>query len=385
MQGYGSFILVMSILGMGGLLELGLSQAAVKYFNPSKNSSASELSTIWFLFGLLSGIAFLICFVCWLLFINILGWQNFSLTQTSLVGLAISLKIINQLYNANLLAFERFHEVNLVNFVGFCVRQIGSVGLLALGIFEFGTILPLIVFLGSATSLAISWFFYNRYKLLNFKFGIINWAYCKKIIKDSLSLFLIQLGGEASLHGDKFIIFYIVGSAELAAYNIAYIIIARVNDISYLLASIYFPEMCKLVNTKGFKKLRTLNIKILIVTYSLTGFAFAMYFIFGGYLLASWLDSVPDGSFETGQILIIGALIGSGSWSLSNALIAMNCEFKLSMISLINTIISLILCAILTTYFGSVGAAISWALTYSFLAIFIVVFYIRVVRENDIT
>ena len=190
----------------------------------------------------------------------------------------------------------------------------------------------------------------------------------KKVMREAFNIFIVQLNGEAALHADKLIISSILGLKLLAIYNLAYIVTARMNDIGFLIASLHFPELNRLVNESNIDEIKK-NLHSAFVYTFLLGFIFLLLFnLFGDSLLKVWLGSPELELFTITQLLLIGAFIGLVSWSSSNFLISTSHEGYVAKVTTISTVFSVSLCWVLTKHHGITGAAVSWTLGYAFLA-----------------
>ena len=380
LDGYGKLVLINSIIGFGGLLELGLSQASIKFLNSAKEAKATEFNSIKTVFGLIS-IFFLIVGSAIYYVLEGLDILSFGFGDLTYIIIAsISFKVFNQYFNSLLLSRDYFHESNTSAFVGFVVRHFVPLGFVILGYTtELATAFgSLISVLGPMVYSA--WMVKRKSDIPWFSGLELNFAYIRTVFRSAKHLFLSQVGGELALHADKFIISSTLGPASLGVYNIAYTLVARVNDIGYLLSSISFPRFCQQIENGHFQILRALFIRIQVLSYCFSVLAIAGFFVLGPDLIELWLEgNVPEGAFEVAAILLVGVTVGIGNWSCSNLLVASHREKYVSRIVLLTSIISVILCATLSSIYGIIGAAISWSLSYVVMTalFYVVAFRIR--------
>ena len=367
LDGYGLFILLSTVFGFGGILDLGLSQIAVKYYSTHENLDFEKKISLNVIFIFLSALAFLLSTTFCLLSISL---EFFDLEMTTIIILAVSLsiKIYLQKFIVQLTAIELFHQVNSVNFFGFIVRQSLPVILVSLHVNSMDAITSAILF-----SLIFQYLLLYQNKALHvFASGLnlkhANLIFIKKVLRESFSIFIIQLNGEAALHGDKFIISSTLGLKLLAIYNLAYIITARMNDIGFLIASLHFPELNRLFDQRNLTGVKKNIQSALGYTILLGTILLLLFYLFGELFLFVWLQNPDPEVLRITRLLLIGAYLGLVSWTSSNFLITTSNEAYVAKVTTISTVFSILLCWVLTNHYGLMGAAVSWVMSYTLLA-----------------
>ncbi len=326
------------------------------------------------MFSLLGIFSFSIVISVGALLLSIFEYQSVDLYHILLLAISIASKIISQKFNAQLTAGEYFHKVNISNFLGFFIRQLGPLIFFWSFSLNFYDSAFLSIALAALGQLTISYIYSISSLKVSSKKQQLNLTFLKRVCKESFFIFFTQLSGEAALHGDKFIIASILGPSNLAGYHVAYIVIARINDIGFLLNSVYFPELCHHGSERKTEMMKRLARVCLLLSFSLGIILVITYWFLGEIFLKYWIASLPDNSYQISLILMMGAFFGLGSWTFSNILVALEGEATVSITIMINTLFSMILCLFLVTKFGIFGAASSWSISYILLTIILGIF-----------
>lgn len=389
-EGYGVITLLLAILGFGGLLDLGFGQSLVHVLSSSEeNDKQTHYSTairIFLTLGL-AGAAILIVFSETIIeFLLNGGSQNLQIDKTLIILVAISLpiKMISALFSSVLHSEEMMHADNIAQTVSNIFR-FGFIAVLA----SFGyslTIVSASIPISLVLTAMIQMVYMKRVIWLNiYSFHEFSKASSKLLSNTALGLFVNRATGELALHADKFIIAGLMGVGALAPYTIAYLIIARINDFGFLVSSITFPRLVKLITTNQKKHAFHLCLICLCVLILFGLLASLLIFHFGEWFLAIWLNNPNPGDiYDLVLIFMIGALFSLPNWVTGNILIAINRTKLLALITMIPSIFSVALCWSLTSQLGLMGAAWSWSLGYAAITVCLAIAVYRLwVKKSD--
>lgn len=195
---YGITVLLLSLTGYLGLLDLGVRGAITRYvakFHSLHNhdSSSRFVSSALALFAFLGALAILFCLGLAILAGVLpiprsdLGWARIFLV---LVGPNVAASLISGVFSGIPMALQRFHPVNVVGVLSTALRALAIVlalsaggGLLAVSTIQLGSTL--------AATLAIGWVTRRLYPELQIRWGRFDWEHIGLVLSFSLFSFTL--------------------------------------------------------------------------------------------------------------------------------------------------------------------------------------------------
>lgn len=217
------------------------------------------------------------------------------------------------------------------------------------------------------SSLIVSAFCFSILKKMNYKFKF-SLLLLKKALKYSTPLILHMISGYILNVGDRFFIKYFIGDSKLGDYAVTYQIGMSVNFIftSFNLAwtPTYFKWM-KENKTSSIYRVKK------IIYYSVIAVGFIIFIC--------WLlfkkNLIDNTKYEISTHLVLIVLISNLILSLykfeSNYYLYSNQTKKLSLITLISAIISIVFNIILIPIYGIIGAGYTTLFSFLFMYVFI--------------
>ena len=170
----------------------------------------------------------------------------------------------------------------------------------------------------------------------------------KKIIRPSLSVFLIQFSQMLSMQGVVIALGLTVSKGELVLYTLSRTVVFSAQQISSLFSHPAWPEYTKYYHLENFNKLKSIFIKVLILSITVAFSIIFLIYFYGPYIMHLWVGDEIIYNYQLMNALLI-YMVFKLIWSLpGDFIIAIN---KQSLIS--NKIfITSILCVFLSYYFG---------------------------------
>jgi len=384
---FGIWMLVSSLVGYMGLLDVGLAPTLVKKSaehlakddKEELNQTVSTIFTLYLVSGVLVGTAiFGLSFVLPQVF-NI-GQEDINIFKTVfwIVGLQTAISFPMSIWQGLLGGLQDFHIINGIAIITNLVKAAVTVFLLLSG---FGLIS--LIWLGFGLAL-IGWLvnmFWVRHRIphLRIKVSRFEWARIKDLARFSGAMFIWGIGNKAILSSDRIIVGLFLPVASITIYEVG----ARISNYSRNLLYAVFPIMpftseLSARNEKArLKRLYLNGTKYLFAAYTVVVVALLM---FGKEFIHLWMGKGFKESVWIMYALLIGSLYQSQNVMAQTMLTGMN---KLSVFTKIMTaypIVNIILSFIFVIQWGLIGVALATMLTFIIMETYFI-FYVTKVFE----
>lgn len=372
---YGIWMLVNSLVGYMGLLDMGLAPTLVKksaeYLAKGDKKELSHTVSIIFTFYLLSGvlvgaIIFGLSFVISQVFSIPLGEINTFKAVLWIVGVQTALKLPMSIWGGLMGGLQDFHITNGIAIISNLIRAVATVLLLMSG---FGLIS--LIWLGFVLAV-VSWlasmlWIRRRIPYLQIRIFRFRLKRVKELARFSGVMFIWGIAGSIIHQADKIIIGLFLPIASITIYEVG----ARVSNYSrnllYSVISTIMPATSEL-NAKGEKailqKLYLDGTKYLLVAYTVVVFALLL---FGKQFISLWMGEGFEESVWIMYALIIGSLYQSQNLIGYIMLPGLGILKTLARVMIAYPIVNIILSVIFVIRWGLIGVALATTLTFIIL------------------
>ncbi len=363
---YGVWVLVVSIQGLGGLLDFGIGSSVVKFVAEHEARDESDernrvVSTTFFLHAGIGIVAFAVFAVVSWLVLPLLNLEAAELVegQAALLVAAAGLMLALPLsVPGNLLTgLRRYEASNLVNIIQ-------SVGTGAI------TLIALSMGVGPAGLIAIS----ATTLVLGY---VVKWAYAARLLSNlrvSLSLasrrtlrriggyggwlFLIDAGKTLFYNADAVLIAAFLPVSSVGTYSIGFKPASAVSYFAGPLVSVFVPAASAMDARNESAALRRLLVDGTRAAAALTLVGSVWLWAFGGQLVALWVGPGHEDSLPVLWVFV-GVFLVSSFQNPASAILRGVGEVRLFSLSVLaEYAANLILSAILIPRIGITGAAI---------------------------
>jgi len=366
-SGYGIYILITSLVGYYGILDLGLGNALIKYvseFYEKKDFINLNLyinSTIVFLSFI--GIVTTILSVY---FSNgILQFLNINSDQLEISKLSIRIAAIGFFFTflssgckSVLQGLQLFKITSLVDSFNILILNILLMITLSLG---YGLLGAIIVNVFIAIFTFIIFFVYLKRNLLPYKFSLlIDIKIIKKIFDFSFYVLLSKLSNIFAVYIVRFVIAFFLGPIAVTYYTVPSKLVGAIGGISSSAITTIFPFTSQMEANGNENEIRKMFLKGAGLFTALTLPVILFTIIFSQPILAVWMGyDFAENSWMVLSIITFSGFIGSLS-AIPNLIILGKGNSKLiGLFSVVTVALYIIFMPLLTKYFGIIGASIS--------------------------
>jgi O-antigen/teichoic acid export membrane protein len=364
---YGIYILVNTILGFLGLLDLGLGAALMKYISEfvalgrldELREFLYSANTAYALVGLAGLIIFWLLGTFFLFLFHITGTSQHSILIVFLLGgLIFFINTANNVYTTIPAALQRFDLVTKIN-----LAQITFLNLSTLILVLFGFQLRAIFLVNAVSLLVLSVFYYvySRRLLagvsLRFKWSSshLKKMYSFGFFASVSSVMIISLN-----QLDRLIIPIFLGPGALSYYSLPGNAAQKTATVAGSLSGVFFPLSSDLFSRGLVEKLGYVYRKIIRNLAVMAAAITAPIMVFGYKILFYWLGKdFADKGFVILLILAVTYFLLAVYGTVINFLMGMGKIKFLAWWSFVLAAVNIILMVILIPYYGIVGAA--WA------------------------
>jgi O-antigen/teichoic acid export membrane protein len=368
---YGAWILIMSVTGYLGLLDLGVRGTVTRYIakfhTQDKHEEASRLvSTALVIFTLLGALAVGTCVV-----IASIAPQLFHVPENSettfqtvliLAGATIACRLISNVFGAIVVGLQRFEVANAID-VGADILRAFTI-LLALGHGK-GLIALAIIHLTFcvATGLICAWTSWQLYPQLTVRYILSDRANARLIISFGSTLFVLQASSYLILYTDSVVISAFLPVAMVTFFTIAGNLVASCRSI---ISGISFtiPPLASSLEADGNRdKIRliglmgpryaTMIVLPIVITFVLRGKTF----------IGLWMGpEYADTSEKVLQVLSVALFFGAANQVTTAMMWGINRHRAVAIVNIAEGVLNLALSIGLVQLMGIVGVACGTAL-----------------------
>ena len=387
-DGYGVWMLIMSITGYLSLLILGVPMASVRYFaehvaegdRQKLNETIGSCTGLYAFMGvgaLLTG-AGLFVFFCRSYAIPP-TWEIDARLAFGLVVLYVSIGFVGILPEGIMMAHHDFVVRNIVVLSVLLLRV--GLSLVLLASFPSLALLACIQVGCLMVDFWTSWFLIKRrYKGVRISLGNFSWAVVRQIFSFSLFVLMLNLGGLLSFQTDSLVIGAFLDVDHIPFYTVANSFLVYLIGFIVAIAAVLMPMATKLKTEGQTKELREIFLKWSKISFSLTLLPGLFLLVLGPRFIAWWISP----SFERPAGVVLQILMLSGLIFLPVRGVAQPILMGLGRVGvptvafLAAGVLNLVLSVVLVKPLGLPGVAIGTAIPTVLLSLVMLVFACRV-------
>lgn len=368
---YGLWILIGSLTGYFGLLDLGVRSSVGRYvaFYRAKNDQDGVNATISSALTILSGVGALalIAVVCVaLIFARIfdvpVGQQAAVRLALLIVGLNIALRLPLDVFDATLWGFQRFDILNAIDIPvvllrgGLTFYLIGrGHGLVTLAIIALGATL-----LGTGAKAVMS---YREDRALRLRATYVSKRMVRRLFGFGLWAFVMRTGYALSVRVGPIIIGACLTAALVTPYSIAMRLVGYANAILMSATGVLTPVATAFHAQESHSRQRTLFVEGGKYCMALALFFFVLFVFLGRSLISLWMG--PRFSYAWSFLLILGAghAFAMGQKVTGTVLLGMARHKPLAYLEILNGLSMVALSLALVNPYGVLGVCVAAAIS----------------------
>lgn len=385
---YGIWMLVTSVVGYMGLLDVGLAPTLVKKSaellakndKQELNGTVSTIFTLYLLGGIFIGVAiFGMSFFLYQIF-NIPPEDiNTFKTVLWIVGLQTAFSFPMSIWGGLMRGLQDFHIINGIAVITNLLRAAGTVLLIMFG---FGLISLIWLGFGLAVVGWLAGILWVRQRIPYLRIQVLRFesSKVKDLVRFSGVMFIWGIAGTTVHQADRIIIGLFLPIASITIYEVGARISNYSRSVLYSVLSTIMPAASEL-NAKNeratLQKLYLKGTKYVLVAY--TGVVVAL-LLFGKEFIHLWMGEDFEGSVWVMYALIIGSLYQSQNVVAHIMLPGMGKLRTFTKVMIAYPIVNIILSVIFVIQWGLIGVALATTLTFIIIETYFI-FYIMKVFE----
>jgi O-antigen/teichoic acid export membrane protein len=387
-EGYGIWMLIMSLTGYLSLLILGVPMASVRYFaeytaEGDQQKMNETIGSCMGLYTVMGAVALLIGAGLFVFFSRSYTlsptWQIDARLAFGLVVLYVSIGFVGILPEGVMMAHHDFVVRNIVVLSVLLLRLGLSLVLLT---FFPSLVLLACIYLGCLIlDFSTSWIIIKRrYKGLGMNLGKFSWAVVRRIFSFSLYVLLLSLGGRLSFHTDAIVIGSFLGVTYIPFYTVANYFLVYLIEFFVAIAAVLMPMTTKLKTEDRTSELKVIFLKWSKISFSLTLLFGLFLIVLGPRFIAWWIS--PSFERPAGvvlQILMFSALVFLPVRGVAQPILMGLGRVGVPTIAFLAAgVVNLLVSVVLVKPFGLAGVAIGTAIPTVLASLVMLVFACRV-------
>lgn len=317
-EGYGTWILIISITGYLNLLVLGVPMASLRYFAEhvaegdyrKLNAAIASCTGLYLMMGtaaILLGAGLLVLFD---LTYDIPAALRFDTRLAfGFVVLHVSAGFVGMLAHAIMAAHHDFVLRNLI-VIGLLLLRLGlTLWLLTLS--PSILFLALIQITSLALDLSLSWLLiHRRYAGIRIGLDHFDWSVARRIFSFSLYVLMLDMGGRLSFETDPLVIGAWLGVGRIPFYTVANSLVIYLMGFIVAIATVVMPMATKLKTEGRSSELGDIFLRWSKIAFSLTIMAGLFLIVLGPRFIGWWIAPSFEGpAGEVLQILVVSGLV----------------------------------------------------------------------------
>ena len=381
---YGIWILISSIIGYYGLLDLGIGSAVSRYvskYHAVKDSRSSNevMSSCFFIFLGIGIICLAVSSVFAFIMPGIFNVPQASRADFSLLvlilGLGIAITFPSKVFDTGIKAVEKFHVCNNIGIAlaiaktGFIVYLLSKgYGLVALGFITLGRIV-----------LAALLYIRYAFKLLpglEIKFGLVRKNQVKLVFNYSIFTFLIAVADHLRFYTDSLVIAYFLPIASITYYAIGAKLVEYFKGIIITVITPTTPVFSKYEATNRQADIQNLLIKATKYLALVSMFVGSILILYGRPFIRLWVGEKYSSSYFILLILVPPYISDLAQVPSVSALYGIDKHKLLAYFTLAEGMANLVLSLALVRKYGIYGVALGTAIPMFIVKTFIQPVYV---------
>ena len=371
---YGIYSLSQSITSYLNLLNFGMTTTVGRYI--VKYKSEDNKNGIQNIIGLFS-IIYIILSILILCIGMLLAMSSNSLFSEGLssaeihklkiliilMTLSIPLSLLGSIYSSLILSFEKFIFKYFIDVLGTLLVPVLNLILLYMGYASIGmaccTILCQLIFF------PINIIYCKKNLDIQPSFKSLPFDLLKEIFSFSFVVFLSSIADLLFWATDKVLIGAVLGSVQVAIYNIGGTFISIFQNITSVISSVFSPQASTIVfKNKPIEESTNLMIKVGRIQYLIVGLILSGFVVFGKDFLIYWAGNGYEDSYYVALLTMFPIAIPLIQNIAFSTTLAMNKITFRSYVYIFIALINVISTYLVLPYFGIIGAAVCTALSF---------------------
>ena len=390
---YGVYQTVSSFAAYLVLLEFGTGTVMARNIALSSKENTDEInknvSTVWLLTIILSGIIILFSFIFYLLidiiYANSLSVEQRLLGKRILIYVSINLlfSFLTQTLNGVTLGYEVYSLDKIIALIRLVMRTALIICLLlyssnVLFIVQIDAALALLNFI-------ILYFFCRKKLRVNFSLKNFDKSIFFAIIPFCFAMLMETFVNTANGNVDKFLIGILLTPEDVTLYSISMVLFSMFSTVATLPVSLFKPEIAKNVKNgiKG-KELTAILEKPCRQNVLITGLITFGLLIVGRQFIEIVYGVEYSDSWIYAMIIIVPLFLNMANAVIINVLDVMNKRMVRSIVLIVTTLLNIIATLIALNTIGMIGAAIATGLSLIVQTIIMDYYYFRHIGINVI-
>ena len=387
---YGIFSLVDTIISYMYLLDIGFSNAIIRYNSKfiaeNKKEELKKLNGMFIgLYLIISLFALVIGAIVFLnldkIFASGLSTQEINLTKSMFVIAIINMVISFPLnvFNGIIMSHERFVFLKGINLVRVILNPIIMVSILSLGFRAYGMVVASTIFNIILGALSVIYCF----KVLKTKFEFKEWNFgiLKEISKYSFFIFLSGIAYRIYWSTDQFILGMTVSTVAISIYTVGSQFNGYMTSLSNVIGGMFLPKITKLLEEKNSKeKIMSILIKVSRIQLYIVSLILIGFILVGKEFIMVWAGEGYKLSYYIALLIMIPQVFSIVQMLFATMLEAMNKHKIKSYIYLGVSIVNLVITILLVKDFGAIGCAIGTSIGMLLNALINNIYYSRVLN-----
>ena len=389
--GYGIWAFIGAFIGYYGLLNLGVGSAITRYVaryagrgdGKALNATSSTAMAMFCSTGMVAiAVSFFIATPIAKFFNVPPEYFNAFKYMVWIMGLATGLSFPGSVFQAIVLAHERFVPANYINMASTLIRAGLVVCLLLLDTGLIG--LAFAAFGEQLFRLVANHSLFKRFTPhVRIRLNYVRWNFLKMLIVYGSITIVITIADHVRMNLDSFVIGKWISMEEVGVYAIAAMLIRYMLNLVTSGMNVLTPRFANLEGLYAIERVKSIFIKSLSIS-SFLAFGCCMGAItFGGHFIILWI-----GKDFGGSIMVLWILSVSFAFALSQTpgiglMYALNKHHFYAIVTVIEAIANLILSILLVSKYGIIGVALGTAIPMLIVKIFVQPIYVS--RIIDIT
>lgn len=383
--GYGIWVLIGSVIGYYGLLDLGIGSATTRYVAryAGRGEEKSLNETISTAFVMFSCTGALVIVTSLLVAAPLAGFFRVGDAHTHefklvvwILGLTTGLNFPASVFGTVIKAHERYVAANVVYITSTFIRVLLTVWLLLKGVGLVGVALAALV--STVADMCMSLAFCRRLTpWVRISFAFAHWRVVRMLIIYGGVTTVIVIADLMRFNLDSFVIGKWVGIAEVGVYGIAALLIRYMLRLITAGMSVLTPRFAALDGAKENAKLQALFLRSLSVSALLSFGTGMLAIIFGGRFIKLWITE--PGFFGTIPVLYILAVAYTFALAQNpgiSLMFATNKHHFFAAATVVEAVANLTLSLVLVRKYGIIGVALGTAIPMAIVKVFVQPVYV---------
>lgn len=363
---YGYWILMSSVVGYYGLINLGISSAVSRYIAryrgmgdvDAMNGVYSTAMMFFIVTGLIVVLVSVLLSEPLTVFFNITQGKSETFKNVILLlGISTAFAFPSGVLVSVVVAHERFFENNIMNIIRVSTKGFLTILLLNL---DYGLIgMAYVNIIITLLSLVLCYVIIRIYiPWVNLRIRYVSPNVLKKLFKFGSGHFIMSSAGVLRTNLDSFVVGKWVSMASISIYSIPGQVINHISQVINAVLGVLAPRFALLDGAKEKKQLyRLFQNGLLISSYFAFG-AFIFIFIFGEQFIILWVGDQFRDAHDILMILGVCNILSLSQNPAYGLMLALNRHYTFSILSVCEAVVNVLLSILLAIKYGIIGVAL---------------------------